>query len=70
MGFDYEAEYKNGTDNAAAHALFRMEDISELFTMSTTSITTDLYKRIESSDEESYHQFSPLRAHKHSSLIT
>ncbi|GJU83847.1 putative mitochondrial protein [Tanacetum coccineum] len=70
IGFDYEVEYKKGTYNAAADALSRKEDINELFTMSTTSITTDLYKRIEASDGESYHQFCPIRVPKHSSLIT
>ncbi|GJS84167.1 putative mitochondrial protein [Tanacetum coccineum] len=52
IGFDYEVEYKKGIDNAAADALSRREDISELFTMSTTFITTDLYKRIKASDGE------------------
>ncbi|GJS58897.1 hypothetical protein Tco_0653681 [Tanacetum coccineum] len=70
IGFDYEVEYKKGIDNVAADALSKREDISELFTMSTTSITIDLYKRIEASDGEIYHQFGPLRALKHSSLKT
>ncbi|GJX46597.1 retrotransposon-related protein [Tanacetum coccineum] len=55
MGFDYKVKYKKGTYNEAANALSRREDISELFTMSTTSITTDLYKRIEASWNEDAH---------------
>ncbi|GJS91883.1 retrotransposon-related protein [Tanacetum coccineum] len=55
MGFDYEVEYKKGSDNAAADALSRREDASELFTMATTSITTDLYQSIEASLTQDEH---------------
>ncbi|GJT62999.1 ty3-gypsy retrotransposon protein [Tanacetum coccineum] len=46
IGFDYEVMYKRGIDNAAADAMSGREDVSELFTLSTTSISIDLYQRI------------------------
>ncbi|GJT33117.1 ty3-gypsy retrotransposon protein [Tanacetum coccineum] len=55
MGFDYEVEYKKGSDNTTADALSRREDASELFTMATTSITTDLNQRIEASWTQDEH---------------
>ncbi|GJR51102.1 transposon ty3-G gag-pol polyprotein [Tanacetum coccineum] len=49
MGYDYEVVYKQGKDNAVADALSRREDVGVLFTLSTTSISTDLYQRIVAS---------------------
>ncbi|GJS99443.1 retrotransposable element Tf2 [Tanacetum coccineum] len=47
--------YKRGKDNAVADALFRREDVGELFTLSNTSVSTDLYKRIVDSWTENDH---------------
>ncbi|GKC56094.1 putative mitochondrial protein [Tanacetum coccineum] len=52
MGFDYEAVYKKGKDNVAADALSRRTDVSELFALNTTSVSTDLYQRIVSNWSE------------------
>ncbi|GJX75666.1 reverse transcriptase [Tanacetum coccineum] len=45
----YPIAYMN---NAAADALSRTKDVSELFTLSTTSLSTESYKRIEASWSE------------------
>ncbi|GJR12483.1 transposon ty3-I gag-pol polyprotein [Tanacetum coccineum] len=52
MGFDYEVVYKKGKDNVAADALSRRTDVSELFALNTTSVSTDLYQRIVSNWSE------------------
>nr|GEV13144.1 putative mitochondrial protein [Tanacetum cinerariifolium] len=48
LGFDYEVVYKKGSDNAAINALSRVQT-SELFSMVTTLVSTDLAKKIEAS---------------------
>ncbi|GKE67195.1 retrotransposable element Tf2 [Tanacetum coccineum] len=55
IGFDYEVVYKKGTDNAATDALSRRQNVSELFSMSTISISTDLYSIIKTSWTEDEH---------------
>ncbi|GKA84715.1 reverse transcriptase [Tanacetum coccineum] len=55
IGFDYEVMCKRGIDNAVADALSRREDVYELFTLSTTSISTDLFQRIVGSWTEDDH---------------
>ncbi|GJV95601.1 peroxidase 64 [Tanacetum coccineum] len=49
MGYDYEVVYKQGKDNAVADALSRRDDVGVLFTLSTTSISIDIYQRIVAS---------------------
>ncbi|GKB65753.1 transposon ty3-I gag-pol polyprotein [Tanacetum coccineum] len=46
MGFDYEIQYKKGVENVTADALFRLQSSSELFTMISSSLTTNIYQRI------------------------
>ncbi|GJX64110.1 transposon ty3-G gag-pol polyprotein [Tanacetum coccineum] len=46
MGFDYEIQYKKGVENVTAGALSRLQSSSELFSMISTSLTTDVYQRI------------------------
>ncbi|GKB15585.1 hypothetical protein Tco_0849508, partial [Tanacetum coccineum] len=41
--------YKQGKDNTVVDALSKKEDVGALFTMSTNSISTELYKRIADS---------------------
>ncbi|GJW56364.1 gypsy/ty3 retroelement polyprotein [Tanacetum coccineum] len=48
MGFDYEVVYKKGSENGAADALSRVQT-SELFSMVTTLVSTDLAKKIKAS---------------------
>ncbi|GKD22610.1 putative mitochondrial protein, partial [Tanacetum coccineum] len=48
IGFDYEVVYKKRSDNGAADALLRVQT-SELFSMVTTLVSTDLAKKIEAS---------------------
>ncbi|GJW14002.1 transposon ty3-G gag-pol polyprotein [Tanacetum coccineum] len=48
IGFDYEVIYKKGSKNGAADALSRVQT-SELFSLITTLVTTDLAKKIEDS---------------------
>ncbi|GKA54386.1 transposon ty3-G gag-pol polyprotein [Tanacetum coccineum] len=48
IGFDYEVVYKKRSDNGATDALSRVQT-SELFSMVTTLVSTDLAKKIEAS---------------------
>nr|GEZ13929.1 hypothetical protein [Tanacetum cinerariifolium] len=48
LGFDYEVVYKKGSANGAADALLRVQT-SELFSMVTALVSTDLAKKIEAS---------------------
>nr|GEU40113.1 retrotransposable element Tf2 [Tanacetum cinerariifolium] len=50
LGFDYEVVYKKGCDNGAADALSRVQT-SELFSIFTTLVSTDLGNKIEASWE-------------------
>ncbi|GJR15630.1 putative mitochondrial protein [Tanacetum coccineum] len=52
MSFDFAIVYKKGVDNVTADALLRMQNPAELLSMiGTSTITTDLYKRIVDSWE-------------------
>ncbi|GJS74673.1 hypothetical protein Tco_0707514 [Tanacetum coccineum] len=55
ISFDYEEIYKQGIDNVVVDALSRREDVGELFILSTTYVSTDLYKRIVDSSTEDDH---------------
>nr|GEV08025.1 putative reverse transcriptase domain-containing protein [Tanacetum cinerariifolium] len=46
MGFDYEIKYNKGVENVTVDALFRIQYSSELFSMISSSLTTDIYQRI------------------------
>ncbi|GKF56193.1 hypothetical protein Tco_0166533, partial [Tanacetum coccineum] len=46
MGFDYEIQYKKGVENVTADALSRIQHSSELFSMISSSLTTDIYQII------------------------
>nr|GEZ75931.1 hypothetical protein [Tanacetum cinerariifolium] len=48
MGFDYEVSYKKGSENGATDAVSRVQT-SDLFSMITTLITTELAKKIKAS---------------------
>nr|GEW30988.1 hypothetical protein [Tanacetum cinerariifolium] len=48
IGFDYEVSYKKGSENGATDAVSRVQT-SDLFSMITTLITTELAKKIEAS---------------------
>ncbi|GJY59656.1 reverse transcriptase [Tanacetum coccineum] len=45
-GFDYEIQYKKGVENVTTDALSRLQSSSELFSLISTNITTDIYQRI------------------------
>ncbi|GJU84391.1 hypothetical protein Tco_1291937 [Tanacetum coccineum] len=46
MGFDCEVVYKKGIDNRVVDALSRLENQSELFSLTTSTISTNLFKRV------------------------
>nr|GEZ94951.1 retrotransposable element Tf2 [Tanacetum cinerariifolium] len=46
MGFDYEIQYKKRVENVTADALSRIQYSSELFSMVSSSLTTNIYQRI------------------------
>ncbi|GJZ02073.1 reverse transcriptase [Tanacetum coccineum] len=60
MGFDYEVTYKKGSENGTTDALSRVQT-TELFSLVTTLITTDLAKKIK---------YSWLEDEKLQSIIT
>ncbi|GKA43182.1 putative mitochondrial protein [Tanacetum coccineum] len=46
MGFDYEIQYKKGVENVTVDALSRIHHSIELFSLISSSITTELYQKI------------------------
>nr|GEY74049.1 gypsy/Ty3 retroelement polyprotein [Tanacetum cinerariifolium] len=47
MGCDYEIRYMKGVENVTADALTRLQSSSELLSLISSSLTTEIYKRIE-----------------------
>jgi len=46
MGFEYEIQYKSGTENLVTNALFRVQG-SELLLMALSTIDSNFYTLIE-----------------------
>ncbi|GJY18605.1 putative mitochondrial protein [Tanacetum coccineum] len=51
MGFDYEIQYKKGVEDVTADALSRLQSSSELFSLVSSYLTTEIYKRIQATWE-------------------
>ncbi|GKD88374.1 transposon ty3-I gag-pol polyprotein, partial [Tanacetum coccineum] len=49
LGYDYEIEYKKGSDNIAADALLRVDNQAELASLIATTITSVLLDKIKES---------------------
>nr|GEW62401.1 hypothetical protein [Tanacetum cinerariifolium] len=65
MGFDYEIIYKKGAENMVADALSRVQQDASLFQVQVTTLSSELYVRIQlewERDDELQKQIKQLKA--------